>query len=184
MYTREDYMRGIEPPRGEVLPILWHYGVRWGKGKLGAFWSRTLPQGPVVVCKDIWAPPTSPVPRQKAEALLLELQRAETLPPATLPPGTICIHNDSGGHHMALIVGVVGELAYAVFLTSAQNWNAYVRHAKPVEVEMLGGRGKQAWLAPVVRPLSAFYAAQGQVEYQVIKAYQLEFMRAYHSGRT
>jgi len=210
-FSLQDYISGKALPEIQRLPLVatiqWTYGVRRGakRKRLTAFWTRSVldPHETTLISETILAPENdSTVPRQKAEELLARyLATPETFeapraiapqasravapqaPKSMFRAGSICTHNDGEGHHMALIVSVVGDMAHALFLTSSSRWNRYARLAQDSEATTLGQRGqKRSFLAPVVRPLSEFYRCTAVLEYPNMEAYRAEFAKAFASG--
>jgi len=209
-FTLKDYISGKAIPKSKPVAtmIVWTCGVLRGKkGFFRTFCTRT----DVSTHEFIFASTTvlafdndSTLPRQKAEEILKYLD--EFPPPFSLvdekevplvsditPPviplsmikvGSICTHNDGVGHHMAAIVDVVGNMAYALFLTSLKNWNYYARKATPIEATVMGQRGsRESFLAPVVRPITEFYRHVGILPEDQTEVFKREFAKAFASGR-
>ena len=210
-FTLKDYISGKAIPKSKPVAtmIVWTCGVlRRKRGGFQTFCTRT----DVSPNEFIFASTTvlafnndSTLPRQKAEEILKYLD--EFPPPFSLvdekevplvsdiitPPvvplsmikaGSICTHNDGQRHHMTAIVDVVGNMAYALFLTSLKNWNYYARKATSIESAVLGQRGpRESFLAPVVRPITEFYRHVGILPEDQTEVFKREFAKAFASGR-
>lgn len=76
-------------------------------------------------------------------------------------PGTVADHSDEGGNHMAVVLGVDGDLCEALFFTSNPNWSDRSRRASRDELAMAGFvHTKTTYLAYVVRPTWTFEATE------------------------
>jgi len=210
-FTLKDYISGKAIPKSKPVAtmIVWTCGVLRGKkGFFRTFCTRT----DVSAHEFIFASATilaldddSTLPRQKAEEMLKYIEEfpppfspvdekevplvSDIITPPVVPlsmikAGSICTHNDGQRHHMAAIVDVVGNMAYALFLTSLKNWNYYARKATSIESAVLGQRGpRESFLAPVVRPITEFYRHVGILPEDQTEVFKREFAKAFASGR-
>lgn len=75
----------------------------------------------------------------------------------TLEPGSVAIHGDEGGSHVAVVLGENGENCEALFFTSNPRWSERSRRATRDELAMAGYvQTKPTYLAFVIRPVGSF----------------------------
>jgi hypothetical protein len=150
--------------------VRWVYGVReTSKRGLQPFSMRLRPNsevGDVIEQHEIFAPDNSMVASELAEGIYLQYVRGQREPPVKNPEtillpqvGSFCWHNDSQGHHAALILSIGQDNACALFLTSKGRWNPHSRPATEDEATLWLGRPfhKQGYLAPVRRLHREFF---------------------------
>jgi hypothetical protein len=88
---------------------------------------------------------------RKANEMLVNLE----CPVFSIALGDIAHHSDRQGTHQAVILGIQGEMAQAVFFTSSPGFG--IRKATNEELGCAGfGYSRDTYLAPVERPLREF----------------------------
>jgi hypothetical protein len=88
---------------------------------------------------------------RKANEILANIE----CPMLSIALGDIAHHSDRQGTHQAVILGIRGEMAQAVFFTSSPGFG--IRRATMEELGCAGfGYSRDTYLAPVERPLREF----------------------------
>lgn len=190
MYSLDEFMSGKPLPVTALASkvVSYTYGVHVSpSGKYARFVVRdpkNLPEK-VVEFHTVEGMDSGEVQRRATE--LVENWRQKSFVPPLPPPkppeeeavlqvGSIAMHSDSAGEHMAIILQVGDRFCDALFFTSNPSWAGYARRATKEELAFAGYvHSRTTYLSRVVRATSSFQACCNAVPSDYIEKYLKEF---------